>query len=109
LIGKIQTAFCDGCSSVDLLNTFGQPLKRRARASLTWSRGISTLTTALNYANSYSDVTISPSGRIDSDATLDLALRLTPGFLGGGHIGLSVINALDADPPRVGRGLRFPG
>lgn len=109
IIDKIQTGYCDRCSSVDVVNTFGQPLKKRARASLTWSRGISTLSAAVNYANSYSDVTVSPPGRLDSNTTVDLVLRLTPPFLSGGSIALSVLNAFDTDPPRTGAGIRFAG
>jgi iron complex outermembrane recepter protein len=99
-IREIETTFCDACASTDLVNTYGEPLKFRARGAAGWSNGIFSTNAAVNYANAYADTNVVPSGHIASFVTTDLnatwripSTRTTVGF--------AVTNLFNADPPRT--------
>jgi iron complex outermembrane receptor protein len=99
-IRELETTFCDICTSTELVNTYGQPLKFRLRAGGGWSNGIISTNAAANYANGYADTNLLPPGRIASFTTLDLnaswLIRAT-----GTTLSLSIINALNSDAPHT--------
>lgn len=109
LIDEIKTGFCATCTSTDLVNEYGQPLRLRARADFGWARGAWRLNSAVNYANSYRDITVTPPGSIESHATVDVSARYSPSALEGVTAGINVTNLFDADPPRTASGLAFGG
>jgi len=74
-IKDLTTTFCSVCTSTDLANTTGEPLKFRARGAVGWSNGIFSSNAAVNFANAYHDTGIGSTGRISSFTTTDINLR----------------------------------
>jgi iron complex outermembrane recepter protein len=103
-IKDIETTFCGSCAGTDLVDTYGQPLKLRLRASAGWSDRIFSTNAAVNYANAYSDTNLIPPGRIAAFATVDLNaswhIRAS-----GTTLAFNIINALNSGPPLTGPGL----
>ncbi len=96
----MQTTFCDSCTETDLVNTYGEPLKFRARGAAGWSNALWTANLAVNFSNAYTDTNLVPSGRIGSWTTVDLnASWHIPSS--GTTLALSISNLFDADPPRT--------
>lgn len=96
--------------SVDILNTFGNPLKLRFRATAGWRQhraGDSGLgaNLAVNFTNAYANPGRTLSPRIDSLTTLDLQLRYQTsedaGFLGGMEFALNAVNVFNQSPPFI--------
>lgn len=90
-----------GSPSQSLLDTAGQPVNFRGRASVTVGRGPYEATVTANYVNRYKDPV---AGRaIDSwttfDATLTWRASARSGPLRGVSLTASVLNIFDADPP----------
>jgi iron complex outermembrane receptor protein len=96
----LQTTFCEACTPTDFVDTYGQPLKLRLRASAGWSNGILSTNAAVNFANGYSDTNLDPPGRITSSTTLDLnagwVIRAT-----GTTLSFNILNAFNSDPPHT--------
>jgi iron complex outermembrane receptor protein len=103
-IKDIETNFCDSCAGTDLVDTYGEPLKLRLRASAGWSDGILSGNAAINYSNSYSDTNLIPPGRIASFTTVDLNATWHIGASGTTMV-FSIINAFNSGPPLTGPGL----
>jgi iron complex outermembrane receptor protein len=103
-IREIDTTYCDGCMAADLANTLAQPLKFRLRTSAGWSNGSLSTNAALNFANRYSDIDVTPTARIGSFTTVDwnAAWRIRAS---GTTLSLNLINALNSNPPRTPPGL----
>jgi len=99
-IREIETTFCDGCTAADLVNTYGQPLKFRARAAAGWSHGSLSANAAVNYANAYTDTNIVPSGRISSFTTADANLKWHIASTGT-TLNVIVTNLFNTNPPRT--------
>ena len=99
-IRDLETAFCDACTSTDLANTYGQPLKLRLRAAGGWSNGTVSANAAVNFANAYSDTNLLPPGRITSFTTLDLNTSWHIGA-SGTTLSLIILNALNSNPPHT--------
>jgi iron complex outermembrane recepter protein len=99
-IREIDTTYCDACIADDLANTVGQPLKFRLRTGAGWSNGSLSTNAALNFANRYTDVDVTPVGRIASSTTVDLnaAWRIRAS---GTTLSLNLLNALNSSPPRI--------
>jgi iron complex outermembrane receptor protein len=106
-IDKIETAFASSAPYLDLVNTVGNPPKWRGRfetevASNRWSLGA-----ALNLVGSYRNNLVVGYPSVASWTTLDLSGRLKLDSLlrdpawKGVSMTLSVLNALDRDPPYV--------
>jgi iron complex outermembrane receptor protein len=99
-IRELEAKFCPTCTTTDLVNTYGQPLRLRLRASGGWSNGTASTNVAVNFANAYTDTNLVPPGRINSFTTLDLnanwQIRAT-----GTTLTLNILNALNADPPHT--------
>ena len=99
-IKDLTTTFCSVCTSTDLANTTGEPLKFRARGAVGWSNGIFSSNAAVNFANAYHDTGIGSTGRISSFTTTDINLRWRiPAS--ATTLGLSIINAFDVNPPHT--------
>jgi iron complex outermembrane recepter protein len=97
-IKDLETTFCASCVSTDLVNTYGQPLKFRLRASAGWSNVSFSTNAALNYANAYSDTNLIPPGRIAAFVTADLnaTWRIRAS---GTSLSVNIINAFNSNPP----------
>jgi iron complex outermembrane receptor protein len=99
-IRELQTTFCEVCVTTNLVDTYGEPLKLRLRASGGWSNGVVSTNAAVNFANSYSDTNLIPAGRIAASTTLDLnanwLIRTT-----GTTLSVNILNALNSDPPHT--------
>jgi iron complex outermembrane receptor protein len=97
-IREIETTFCSTCTTADLVNTYGEPLKLRLRAGGGWSNGTLSTNAAVNYANAYTDNNTVPYGRIAAFTTLDLnaswLIRAT-----GTTLSVAILNALNSNPP----------
>ena len=83
---------------VSLRDRPNYPVGLRGRASLGWSRGPWSASTALNYVDSYQDL---EGSRIGSWTTADAQVRYAPdaGPIRGSVIALSLQNLFDRDPP----------
>jgi iron complex outermembrane receptor protein len=97
-IRDLEANFCESCATTDLVNTYGQPLKLRLRASGGWSNGVLSTNAAVNFANAYSDTNLVPPGRISSFTTLDLNANWTIPATGT-ILSLNILNILNSDPP----------
>lgn len=90
---------------VDVVDTFGNPLKFRARGNLGYSKGGFSIDSYVNYAAGYRNDTITPVQKVPSYTTVDLSLRYRiakPGPLVSGiTFSLDVQNLFDRDPPIV--------
>ena len=98
-----QRATADSIS-VDLVDTFGNPASLRARASATWLRSPWSLTTSLNYIDSYKDQVSSPARSVDSWTTVDFRAAYEfsfGGFIKDLSVSIAITNLLDTDPPFV--------
>lgn len=93
---------------VDIVNTYGNPLKLRFRATAGWKQhrgGDSGLgaNLAVNFTNAYSNPGSTLLPRIDSLTTLDLRLRYqTPedaGLFSGVEFALNAVNVFNQSPP----------
>jgi outer membrane receptor protein involved in Fe transport len=100
-IDEIRTAFCASCTSTNILDIYGEPLRRRLRAGVSWERGGHQLNLAVNYLNHYRDTTVQPTARIGSWTTMDLNYRYELEFLSGTTFAISAINLLNREPPRT--------
>jgi outer membrane receptor protein involved in Fe transport len=102
IVNEIQTNFCNSCASTNLVNTFGEPLQVRLRATAGWAMGEWSANTALNYSNSYSDTTLVPAGSVGSYVTFDVNVGYRPEWLPGTTVTLAATNLFDEDAPRTG-------
>jgi iron complex outermembrane recepter protein len=107
-IDKIENQYSQNAAFNNQVNTFGNPVKWRARYTSTLGNKAWSLSGALNVVGSYINNTLSfvaPS--VASWTTLDLnaslnadALFQSPGWKGV-SLSLSVLNALNREPPYV--------
>lgn len=96
--------------SVQLVDTFSNPIDLKLRATVNWSDEALTVYGAINYADDYRGGLGVQQDRIDSLLTVDLGLsylfqNIGPG--GGVEIGVRAINVFDEDPPFANVGLGF--
>lgn len=94
-----------GAPEMTLSGTLFNPPEVRARAGATFTRGGWTTTAIVNHMGSSTDTGVVPTAGIDAWTTLDLTATWRPatGWFAGNDIALSVLNALNAEPP-VARG-----
>jgi iron complex outermembrane recepter protein len=97
-IRDLTTTFCANCNSTDLGNTYGEPLKFRARASAGWSDRAFSVNAAVNYSNAYTDTNVVPSGSISSFTTTDVnaAWRIAAS---GTTLSFAINNIFNVNPP----------
>jgi iron complex outermembrane receptor protein len=102
-----DVAFTPGGAFKDLLNNIYQPLKFKARASVSWDHGPLNARLMLSHVGSYTNDTVAPVQGVGSYTPVDLSLawRLNESFeLGYARsltLGVEVRNAFDTDPPYV--------
>ncbi|QDH71504.1 TonB-dependent receptor [Marilutibacter alkalisoli] len=109
LIQKIENRLSPASTPFDMVGTFGNPPKLRARGSLAWSyQGISTAMN-INYNHSYTDTSGLADRPIRAYTTVDLVTRYM--FASGGNpfsdglsVSLNVTNLLDEKPPYIEAG-----
>ncbi len=93
---------------VEALNSIYNPADLKVRAGVSWSRAGWSVSSALNYVDSYSVDGTSGSNKIDSWTTIDLDIayrtadRLASVGLDNTRIALSVLNLFNDEPPSVG-------
>ena len=106
-LDKIRTSLLADTTPVDLVNTYEQPLKNRARLMGTWSRGGFSSTPVVNYTNSYINASVLPREPVKALTTVDLTLAYdfsqlrTSGVLSGTKVSFSVRNLFDVNPPHA--------
>jgi outer membrane receptor protein involved in Fe transport len=82
-----------------LLDTPGNPLSRRLRGTLEFSRNRFQAGLSLNFSNAYDDNVSLPTRRVSSSMTYDANFSYVTA--GGGRFTLSVTNLTDKNPPFV--------
>ena len=105
---RFDQAVSDTSPSVNILNTFGNPLKLRFRAKVGWSRhgdeaaGLGA-DLAVNYTNGYQNPGSPQLPRIDALTTVDMQLRYRTsddaGFMSGLELSLNAVNVFNQSPP----------
>ncbi len=106
-ITKLTRATAPGSASIDVLDTFGNPVNFRGRGSVIWSSGGFAFASFVNYVDSYTNTAIAPNVRaksyttVDANLSYDLEKGGASGLLAGTRIALSIQNAFDRDPPVV--------
>jgi iron complex outermembrane receptor protein len=109
VIRRIDTQFATGSTPTNIIDTYGNPLKRRARGSLTWMRGEWQATGAVNYSGGYTDTAIFPTEGIGSWTTFDANIHYSPSRLNGFSVFLSALNVFNREPPFAATIGLFPG
>jgi iron complex outermembrane receptor protein len=96
--------------SVDILNTYTNPLKFRFRTTAAWDRHLREesgfgATMALNFTNAYKNPGNTVMPDVNSFTTLDLQLRYhtaeDSGWLGGMDFALNAVNVFNQSPPFI--------
>ena len=100
-LARLSAAFTEGSAPVEILNTYGNPLRYRARGSLSWTLGSFNTTASVNYYGSYRDTSSVPQRTAEAWTTADLSLSYAPPWLANVSFAFSAINLFDDDPPRV--------
>jgi iron complex outermembrane receptor protein len=103
---KAEQSVAVGLPFIDVLDQINNPVSFRARGHVGWSYGGASADAFINHVGGYDNNLRTPAEKIDSWTTLDLNLayeipRESEGWSSGIRLGLSLINATDADPPRV--------
>lgn len=106
-IDHIETAFAQGATATDLVDTFGNPTEWRLRADTTLSGTGWVLNSGINYVSSYVNTSSVNRSSIASWTTFDLLGRLdADSYFNSQHwkgisFTLSILNLFDRDPPFV--------
>lgn len=104
---KYQTAVSPAGTPIDRLNTIYNPLKFKARGSLTWDYDAIRVQATATHVGSYRNTAITPNQNVKSYTPIDLAVNFdmgdmgAPSFMSGVTLGLEVRNLFDAAPPYV--------
>ncbi len=92
--------------SVDVLNHVEAPINYRARGQVTWIWDGFSATSAVNYANHYTDIGVTPNVPVSSFTSFDLQLRYqvpprsqSRSYLDNVSVSLSARNLFDRAPP----------
>jgi iron complex outermembrane recepter protein len=99
-----EVAITPSADRVDQLNTIYNPLRFKARASGTWTKGGFLGGLFVNYLNAYDNNLATPVEDVDAKTTVDLNLSYTfqgSGFTQGLRVGIDALNVFDQDPPFV--------
>ncbi|MEL1251330.1 TonB-dependent receptor domain-containing protein [Aurantiacibacter gilvus] len=102
-----EVAFTPGGDFEDLRNEIYQPLKFRARASVTWEHGPFTTRLQANHIGGYDNTLTTPVQDVDSYTPIDLSVTwdlvesLSLGMVDRAALTLEVRNLFDVDPPYV--------
>ena len=102
---NLKQRFTASAPEVDLLNTVGNPVDLRLRGGATWTRGGLSVSSHVNFTDSYSNTIVTPVERVASWTTVDAQIGYDfsgdAGVLKGLRIALSATNLFDRDPPYV--------
>jgi len=98
-IYEIETAFTSGSKAIDTVNTYANPLRRRARAEVSWTRKRAEASAAVNYSGRYVNTAVPAYPPISPWTTVDIGFHYTPDFVQKLSLGLSVNNLFDRNPP----------
>jgi iron complex outermembrane receptor protein len=71
-IGDYSTSAAHGAPFVNLLNTYGDPVRSRLRGYANWRHGSFTSNVIFNYTGTYKDTSTVPAGRVRAYETVDL-------------------------------------
>lgn len=106
----------DTSPTIDILNTFQNPLKFRFRAVTAWDRHLPEesglgATLAVNFTNGYTNPGSSLAPEIASLATFDVQLRYhaaeSSGWLGGMDFAVNAVNIFNHSPPFADNNLGY--
>lgn len=106
-MSRYQTAVTATAPMIDNLNLIFNPLKFRARASLTWDRNPVQVRLTLNHVGSYTNNVVTTRESVSAYTPVDLSCNWRfgkqggTGFLDGLTVGVDVLNVFDTDPPYV--------
>jgi iron complex outermembrane recepter protein len=107
-IDKIDTAFAQGATAINLANTIGNPAKWRGRFDTAWASNQWSLSAALSFVGSYvNNVSVGAPSSIASWTTLDLDATINAGAYfrsvpwKGVSLSLIALNVLNRNPPYV--------
>jgi iron complex outermembrane receptor protein len=100
---RFDSAVSPSGIAVDRLNTIFNPLKFKARASVTWDFGRLRSQVTATHVGGYSNTAVTPNQKIKSYTPVDLSFAVNVGEdeKKGLIIGLEVRNLFDTDPPYV--------
>jgi iron complex outermembrane receptor protein len=103
---KLERSSAPGLPFTDVLDTFGNPVSLRMRASAGWKLGAVAANVFANYIGGYTNTAIVPNTEAPSmttfDATLTYAVDKGVGYgFGGAVLALSAQNLFDRAPPVV--------
>lgn len=103
---KLERSSAPGLPFTDVLDTFGNPVSLRMRASAGWKLGGVSANVFANYIGGYTNTAIVPNTEVPSmttvDATLTYAVDKGAGYgFGGTVLALSAQNLFDRAPPVV--------
>lgn len=99
-----EVAITPTADRADQLNTIFNPLRFKARANVTWSKGGMLGAMYVNYLDSYDNNLVTPLQTVDGKTTVDLNLSYSfqgQGFGEGLRAALDVVNLFDTEPPFV--------
>ncbi|WP_083943072.1 TonB-dependent receptor plug domain-containing protein [Sphingomonas soli] len=102
-----KTAVSPAGTPIDRRNTIFNPLKFKARASVSWEIDAMLAQVTVTHVNSYLNTAITPNQTVSSFTPVDLVLAFNLGKMGaprtlsGITLGIEVRNAFDAGPPYV--------
>ena len=96
-----------GLPYIDVLDTFGNPVDLRARASFGWRLGGFAANAYVNYVDGYRNTAITPNASVDSYRTVDASISygFDSGVLEGLSIALNGQDIFDEEPPVVLNGI----
>lgn len=103
---KLKRSGAPGLPYLDALDTLGNPISLRMRASLAWKSGNWSANVFANYTGDYTNTALVPNPRVASQTTTDLTVSYAfdqgAGYgLGGVVLSANAINLFDRAPPVV--------
>lgn len=103
-----EVAITDAGKKIDRLNKIYNPLRLKARGSVTWDYKTFATQVAFSYVNEYDNNAVTPTQDVDSYIPVDIIVRFNGdnvdwlGEFGKGlSMGIEARNAFDEDPPYV--------
>jgi iron complex outermembrane receptor protein len=106
-IDKIETTLAPGAAAIDLVNSFGNPVKWRGRFEAAWATRVWSVSGSLNSVGSYTNISGIGNPPIASWSTVDLGAAInadayfrSPAWKGV-TVSLAALNIFDRDPPFV--------
>lgn len=106
-ITDLTRSSAPGLPFIDVLDTFGNPVDLRARASFGWKLGGFAANAFVNYVDGYKNTAITPNVQVDDYHTVDaqLSYEFTTGVVEGLNIALIGQDIFDEEPPVVLNGI----